>query len=67
MPVVKVAVSLDERSVRELVSGADLPAGANLVRWDGRDCHGAVVADDLYLVTIEALGERETRTLAVVR
>jgi hypothetical protein len=53
--------------VREVASGMTLGPGANLVRWDGRDRAGAVVADGLYLVTVEALGRSQTRTLAVVR
>jgi hypothetical protein len=55
------------RSVREVLSGETLGAGANLVRWDGRDSDGAIVGDDVYLVSVEALGARETRALAVVR
>jgi flagellar hook assembly protein FlgD len=42
-------------------------AGANLVRWDGRDRSGAYVADGIYLVTVEALGETRRNTLAVVK
>ena len=53
--------------VREVASGVALGPGANLVRWDGRDRDGSVVADGLYLVSVEALGRTETRTLAVVR
>jgi flagellar hook assembly protein FlgD len=55
------------RLVRELANGATYGAGANLVRWDGRDVAGAVAMDGIYLVSIEALGQKETRTLAVVR
>ena len=55
------------RLVREVATGLSLGAGANLVRWDGRDRQGAVVEDDLYVVTVEALGEKRTQTLAVVR
>jgi hypothetical protein len=37
------------------------------VRWDGRNRDGALVAPDLYLVTVEALNETRSTTLAVVR
>ena len=39
--------------------------GAN--RLDGRERSGAVVTDGLYLVTVEALGQMRSQTLAVVR
>jgi hypothetical protein len=55
------------RLVREVTSGVTMRSGRNVVRWNGRDREGAVVVDGLYLVTVEALGERATRTLAVVR
>jgi hypothetical protein len=44
-----------------------LGAGANLVRWDGRDDNGRVVEDGIYVVGVEALGEVLKRTVAVVR
>jgi hypothetical protein len=53
--------------VRDVASGASFGPGANLVLWDGRDRAGAMVTDGLYLVTVEALGQTQTRTLAVVR
>jgi ligand-binding sensor domain-containing protein len=53
--------------VREVAHGVTMGPGANLVRWDGRDRAGEVVADGLYLVAVEALGRTQTRTLAVVR
>ena len=55
------------RLVAELASGERMNAGANVVRWDGRDSDGSGVPDGLYLVTVEALGETQTSTLAVVR
>jgi len=55
------------RLVREVLPGATLGAGANLIRWDGRDGTGRAVEDGLYLVAVESLGERQVRTLAVVR
>ena len=55
------------RLVRYVAKGESLGAGANLVRWDGRDQNGALVEDGIYLVTVEALGETRTLTLATVR
>ena len=55
------------RLMREVVAGATMPPGANLVRWDGRDRGGSVVGDGLYVVTVEAQGQTRRNTLAVVR
>jgi len=55
------------RKVREIAHDLDLPAGANLLRWDGRGRDGAIVSDGLYLVAVQALGERRLQELAVVR
>jgi ligand-binding sensor domain-containing protein len=55
------------RLVRTVAEGESMGAGANLVRWDGRDREGAIVEDGLYLVAVESLGEKQMQTLAVVR
>jgi ligand-binding sensor domain-containing protein len=55
------------RRIRQLISGQPLSAGANLVRWDGRDEDGRIVKDGVYLVGVEALGETQKRAVAVVR
>ena len=55
------------RLVQEVVSGVAMGPGSNIVRWDGRDRAGVYVADGIYLVTVEALGETRRNTLAVVR
>jgi hypothetical protein len=55
------------RLVREVASGQHMNAGANLVRWDGRDFQANLVQAGVYLVVVEALGQKETNTLAVVR
>ncbi len=52
--------------VRELASGVSLSAGANMIRWDGRDRDGRMVHEGLYLVSVEAMGTVQTRTVAVV-
>jgi len=54
------------RLVRELVAGQTMGAGANLVRWDGRDRGGVLVEDGLYVVTVQALGSTMRKPLAVV-
>ena len=55
------------RLMREVTSDAPMSSGANLVRWDGRDRDGAIVDDGLYLVTVEALGQKQVQALAIVR
>lgn len=42
-------------------------AGANLAHWDGRDHDGEVVEDGVYLVTVDAMGQKRVKPLAVVR
>jgi len=66
-PVTVRVYSRSGRLIREVVSGQSMNAGANLVRWDGRDRSGEFAVDGLYLVTVEALGRTERKTLAVVR
>lgn len=55
------------RLVRIVAENFAAGAGANLVRWDGRDRDGAIVGEGVYLVTVEALGSTLTQTLGVVR
>ena len=55
------------RLVREVENGRTMNAGANLVRWNGEDQSGEIVPDGLYLISVEALGEKQVKTLAVVR
>jgi flagellar hook assembly protein FlgD len=55
------------RLIRDVIVGAPMAAGANLVRWDGKDRNGDDVVDGIYLVTVEALGHTQTKPLAVVR
>jgi len=55
------------RLVREVVSGQRMPPGASLVRWDGKDRAGVPVTDGLYLVSVQAQGLTERKTIAVVR
>ena len=53
--------------VRRVVEDRPLTAGANLLTWDGRDEDGAVVADDLYFVAVEAEGQVAQLAVAVSR
>ena len=55
------------RLISEVVSGEQLNAGANLVHWDGRGRDGTMVEGGIYLVAVEAFGERQVKPLAVVR
>ena len=55
------------RLVQTIVDNASMSAGANLLHWDGRNRSGTIVPDGLYLVTVEALGERSIGALAVTR
>jgi hypothetical protein len=66
-PVTVKVFSKSGRLIREVVSGQSYQAGENLIRWDGTDRNGGVVIDGVYLVTVEALGHTETKTLAVVK
>ncbi len=50
-----------------MVSGETMTAGANLVRWDGRDDNTNTAPDGLYLISVETMGSRETKTMSVVR
>lgn len=65
-----VRVSIHNRAgrlVRVVTSGRSLGPGTNLVSWDGKDEDRHDVDSGLYLVSVEALGETHTQTLAVVR
>lgn len=66
-PVSVRVYDLTGRLVREVADGLQLQAGANVVRWDGRDREGREVKDGPYLVTVDADGTTRKRALAVVR
>ena len=55
------------RLMRIVTSGQTLGPGTNVVSWDGKDEDRRDVDSGMYFVTVEALGERRTQTLAVVR
>lgn len=52
------------RLVNEVARGS-FAAGTNLVTWDGRDRSGTTVPAGLYVVTVEALGDRLQNTIVV--
>ena len=66
-PVTVKVFSASGRFIREVAAGLQLNAGENLIHWDGTDRNGGYVMDGMYLVTVEALGHTETKTLAVVK
>jgi ligand-binding sensor domain-containing protein len=55
------------RLVRELAANEELPAGSNVVRWDGQDRGGVPVVDGIYIATVQSMGETRRGTVAVVR
>ncbi len=55
------------RRIRTVAAGQTFNSGSNLVYWDGLDRNGRPALEGVYLVTVEALDERQTKTLAVVR
>jgi flagellar hook assembly protein FlgD len=67
VPVTVKVYNRAGRLVRELMSGETMGAGANLVRWDGRDDNSETSPDGLYIISVEAMGQRETKTISVVR
>ena len=66
-PVTVKVFSKSGRLIREVAAGQPMQAGENLIHWDGTDRNGGIVVDGVYLVTVEALGRTETKTLAVVK
>jgi len=66
-PVTVRVYSRSGRLIREVIADQIMNAGANLVRWDGRDRNGGYARDGMYIVTVEALGKTERRALAVVK
>ena len=49
-----------------LISGQQMNAGRNVVTWNGLDHENQPARSGLYIVSIEAGGEREQKTVAVV-
>jgi hypothetical protein len=53
--------------VRTLVDAQNLPAGSRTVAWDGRDNRGASAASGIYIVRLDAGGERRVQRAVLVR
>jgi hypothetical protein len=49
-----------------VVADEAMPAGTSVVRWDGRGPSGAFVDHGIYLVSVEAFGQRASKTVAVL-
>ena len=49
------------------LADATFPAGVNEVRWDGRDRRGLPLASGLYLLVLEAAGERVSAKVSVLK
>jgi hypothetical protein len=59
-------IDVSGRLVRRLVDRW-LPAGFHAARWDGRDTGGREVASGIYLYTLRAGGESQTRKMTILR
>ena len=55
------------RLLRVVMDGQPLAPGTNLVNWDGHDTDARDVPPGMYFVTVEALGERSSQAVGVVR
>ena len=53
--------------VAKVASDAEKPAGKGSLDWNGRNINGAVVANGVYLVSIEAPGIRKTQKVAIIK
>ncbi|NKB71435.1 MAG: hypothetical protein GKR89_30555 [Candidatus Latescibacteria bacterium] len=65
-PVTVKVYDLEGRLLRRVSQGQSMNAGRNAVAWDGRDDDGRLVADDLYIVAVEAAGHTRTQTVSVL-
>ena len=54
------------RFKRKLAEGRTLNRGSNAVIWDGRDYEDKIVVSGLYVVTVEAEGKVQTKTVGVL-
>ncbi|MDE0040814.1 MAG: hypothetical protein OXT74_02155, partial [Candidatus Poribacteria bacterium] len=52
--------------LRRVLKNAELmPAGTNVLRWDGRDDDGVLVVSNFYIITVEGEGVLRTKTVVV--
>ena len=66
-PVTARIFARSGRLVRIVASGLRLPAGANLLHWDGLDQEGGMASDGIYIVAVESQGEVRKQVVAVSR
>ena len=66
-PVSVAIYDVSGRLVRDLRSGGVMPAGENVVAWDGREAGGARARDGVYLMQVRAGGESRVAKLLLVR
>jgi Ca2+-binding EF-hand superfamily protein len=55
------------RLVRTVTANETMSAGPHKVRWDGSSPAGGQVSNGLYLISVEAFGQRATKKLAIVK
>jgi len=66
-PVTILVFNRAGRVVRSVVDGTYFGSGVHAVSWDGRNENGEAAIDGLYLISIELQGQREIKTISVVR
>lgn len=68
-PAAAAILSIHDMSGRRVrtVLARDLPAGAYLARWDGRDDAGRPLASGSYRIVLDAFGQRVTQPLLLLR
>jgi hypothetical protein len=67
-PVHARVVDVRGRVVREVVpAGTMLPAGPSRISWDGRTGTGAQAAPGVYLLVVQAAGDRAERKMTILR
>ena len=50
---------------RTLIEEMPLSSGTQVLWWDGRDRNGRIVASNFYIITVEANGVNERKTIVV--
>ena len=50
---------------RTLIDGRQLSSGTQVIWWDGRNHEGHIVASNFYIITVEAKGVKQRKTIVV--
>ena len=58
--------STSGRLIKTIASGSVAQVGENLLSWDGRGDNGSFAADGLYILVIEADGQRVQQTFVIL-